>query len=308
MSRKRSKPTMSAESVLADIHRLVEGREFESFDQLNAFLRDAFASGKPARRRARSSLQQAQDLMFRAWEERSRARRLALARKALGISPDCADAHVLLAEEAPTVDEACASYAAGCEAGERALGPAAFRDHTGHFWGLVETRPYMRARLGLATCLFQLERHEEALAHYRELLRLNPNDNQGVRYLLVSALCELQRDDELLALLDGAEYGEDASAAWQYTRALVLYRRGRDSAAARKALAKARRGNPHVPAYLTGERKVPRRLPDYMGFGDESEAVVYAAENRSAWQTTPGALAWLEQQPNIPTRSRPPRH
>lgn len=303
MTRKQStgrtkSPTVKpTEAVMMDIHRLLEGQEFHGLDDVSAFLQRAFASGDRSRPAARSSLQRAQDLMYRAWEQRSRARRVALARKALETSADCADAYVLLAEEAATPEEACGLFAEGHQAGERVLGRAAFRDHAGYFWGLVETRPYMRARLGLATCLFQLGRHEEAVAHYRELLRLNPGDNQGVRYLLASALCELRRDDELLALLDGPEYGEDASAAWQYTRALVLYRQGTDSAAARKALAKAWRGNPHVPAYLTGERKVPKRLPEYMGFGDESEAIVYAAESRHLWESTPGALAWLGKRP-----------
>jgi hypothetical protein len=35
-----------------------------------------------------------------------------------------------------------------------------------------------------------------------------------------------------------------------------------------------------------------------VGFGDESEAVYYAAENREVWQATPGALAWLADKIN----------
>ncbi|MEJ2351818.1 MAG: hypothetical protein P8Y03_18685, partial [Anaerolineales bacterium] len=46
-----------------------------------------------------SDVQKAQQLMYQAWEESNPARRLALARKALKISADCADAYVLLAEE-----------------------------------------------------------------------------------------------------------------------------------------------------------------------------------------------------------------
>ncbi|HXY17585.1 MAG TPA: tetratricopeptide repeat protein [Gaiellaceae bacterium] len=67
-------------------------------------------------------------------------------------------------------------------AGERALGPRIFAEGAGYFWGLVETRPYMRARAALAALLWKLGRREEALEHARELLRLNPNDNQGIRY------------------------------------------------------------------------------------------------------------------------------
>ncbi len=38
-------------------------------------------------------------------------------------------------------------------AGERALGPQLFEQEAGRFWSLVEARPYMRARLGLAQVL-----------------------------------------------------------------------------------------------------------------------------------------------------------
>jgi hypothetical protein len=48
----------------------------------------------------------AQDVMYEAWERTTSRSRIALARKALGISPLCADAFVLLAEEAGSIEEA----------------------------------------------------------------------------------------------------------------------------------------------------------------------------------------------------------
>ena len=48
---------------------------------------------------------------------------------------------------------------------------------------------------------------------------------------------------------------------------------------------------------LAGKKKLPRRLPDLIGMGDESEAIAYAAEQLSAWRATPGALAWLDNGP-----------
>ena len=61
----------------------------------------------------------AQDVMYDAWEQTTSRSRIALARKALGISPLCADAYVLLAEEAArSIEEARDYYAKGVEAGE----------------------------------------------------------------------------------------------------------------------------------------------------------------------------------------------
>src|SRR5215217_8161002 len=93
----------------------------------------------------------------------------------LKVSPDCADAYVLLAEEdAGSLEEARELYQKGVEAGERALGRETFEEEAGHFWGILETRPYMRARQGLAVCLRELGEREEAIEDYREMLYLNP--------------------------------------------------------------------------------------------------------------------------------------
>ena len=73
-----------------------------------------------------------------------RAKRAATARKALKISPDCADAYVLMAEIATTPAQALELYRRGVAAGERALGQRAFVEDVGHFWDRLETR--------LATC------------------------------------------------------------------------------------------------------------------------------------------------------------
>ena len=53
------------------------------------------------RREDDSPLGKAQALMYQAFEERDERRRLDLAKKALEICRDCADAYVLLAEHAP---------------------------------------------------------------------------------------------------------------------------------------------------------------------------------------------------------------
>lgn len=238
------------------------------------------------------ALFQAQDHMYDAFEADG-AHRVALARQALEISPDCADAYLVLAEETvSTVEEARELLEQGVAAGERALGPEPFEEDVGYFWGLLETRPYMRARAALAEMLWTLGQRDEAVAHHRDLLRLNPGDNQGLRYLQAEWLLTLERYDELDELF--AAYEDDAAASFPYTRALATYRREGDSADARRLREHARKANPHVPAYLSGRKKLPGRLPDYVGFGDESEAVDYAAGAAALWESVPGAIAWLD--------------
>ncbi len=267
-------------------------------------MESALAALLGERRSASGQLDEAQQLMYQAWESPSRTRRLELAGTALEISPDCADAYVLLAQEgSSSLAEATELYRKAVEAGERALGKRAFKDDVGHFWGLLETRPYMRARAGLAQCLREAGQRDEAIAHHRDLLRLNPRDNQGIRYVLAACLLDTGRDAELAILLE--QHADDAGAAWAYTRALLAFRIGGDSERSRTLLAEARAANPHVPAYLLGRKKMPKRLPDYIGFGDENEAIAYVGDNASGWQKTAGALDWLAAQERAGAKPRP---
>src|SRR5689334_15853527 len=98
-------------------------------------------TAKPRLRERRDLLDQAQDIMYQAWETSSLKKRIALANKALEISPDCADAYVVLAQSAPSLDETLELCRKGVEAGERALGKRAFSEDAGDFWGILETRP-----------------------------------------------------------------------------------------------------------------------------------------------------------------------
>ena len=253
---------------------------------MEAFL--ATLGGRPAD----PGLREAQDVMYRAWDTAGRQARLALARRALKISPLCADAYVLLAEEgAGSLDEARDLYARGVAAGELALGPRAFEEDVGHFWGLLETRPYMRARGGLAQALWAAGEREAAIAHYRDMLRLNPNDNQGIRYLLAACLLEIGDDENLSELLRA--YDEDGSPYWTYTRALLAFRASGATKKAGAVLAEAVASNEHVPAFLSGEKALPKGTPAYITVGGEDEAAEYARECGPAWRATPGALDWL---------------
>lgn len=281
------------EKMMARIGRLLQEREFGSVEEANAFVQGLVARGEVPEAEGRTPVERAQDVMYEAWEA-SGKRRVELARKALGISPDCADAYVLLTEEtAGSLREARELLEKGVKAGERALGPEYFAEQAGHFWGLLETRPYMRARAGLAECLWLLGRRSEAIEHARDMLRLNPNDNQGIRHMLLNWLQADGREEEAGRLLE--QYEEDGSAVWLYGRALHLFRTTGESAQANAALREAMGHNPHVPAYLLGRKRLPRRMPEFIGWGDEPEAVVHAGEALMLWRRTPAAREWLRR-------------
>lgn len=280
------------EKNMANLERILAEHEFESIEEANAFIQANLNRDEPLEAAPRTPLEQAQEVMYDAWEAKGRRRRM-LARKALEICDDCADAYVLLAEDNSDPAKACELYRQGMAAGERAIGADVFESEAGQFWGALETRPYMRARFGLAQTLWDMGERAEAVSHYEELLRLNPNDNQGVRYLLAACLLELGDDDKLGKLLDA--YGEDGTAQWQYLQALSCYRREGDTAKARKLAKGAIKNNRYVPDYLTGRRRLPERMPETFRLGHEDEAVCCASELRAGWKATPGAVEWLKQ-------------
>ena len=278
----------------AAIGRLLNEKQVGSIKEANAYLQQFMGPGLdiPPVERELTPLEKAQEVMYDAWLERDRKKRIASAEKALALSPDCADAYVLLAEQtARNSREAKKLYEKGVEAGERALGQEIFIEEAGNFWGLLESRPYMRARYGLAQALWALADRKAAIAHYQELLRLNPNDNQGVRYdLLIALLTEgMDRDCETLL----AEYKGEVSAAWLYSLALLTFKQLGACPKANRKLKAALKANPFVPLYMLGIKKVPRKLPPHIGIGDDSEALHYLIGAAKHWNEIPGAVEWL---------------
>jgi tetratricopeptide (TPR) repeat protein len=111
---------------------------------------------------------------------------LACYQETLRVDPGHADAWVHIGnrrfEEGWTV-EALNFYQRGqAAAEERTIGdPDCYR---GVFWGDLRSRPYMRALHGQGLCFYRLGRRDEARRVYARMLELNPNDNQGVRFLI----------------------------------------------------------------------------------------------------------------------------
>jgi tetratricopeptide (TPR) repeat protein len=278
--------------------RLLSQRDFASIEEANAFLQELLSSGdgRLPPPEPTTALEQAQEVVYQALQTHG-ARRVALARKALTLSPDCADAYVLLAEAATDPQEARRLYEQGIAAGERALGVetlTALRQEEGAFWGLVETRPYLRAREGLAHVLWHLGERAAAIEQGQALLRLNPGDNQGIRYLLATwllAVGDAEAETALEELL--AQYPDEWSAHWAYTRALQAFRRYGAGRTADQALKRALEVNPHVPLYLLGVLPFPEEWPATYGMGDEQEAVVYLGQAAEPWLETPGAVEWV---------------
>lgn len=252
--------------------RIIDNREYEKFVPDN-------------------DIDRAQILAYSACEKEGTERKN-LALKALDISRDCADAYVILAELDSDINRRRELYEKGVEAGRRVTGEETFKKEKGNFWGILETRPYMRAMEGLAETFWRTGNRKEAANIYETLLELNHNDNQGNRYaLLLLYLLEydLKKSQELLD-----RYDED-SAFWNYDRALLLFLRDGITTNAKNALRKGFESNPYVAPMLLGIVPVPH-LGNYVSPGHPDEAASYAASSHSLWVDNPAAMKWLANE------------
>jgi tetratricopeptide (TPR) repeat protein len=262
-------------------------------EQLAAAAAGAGAAARREQASSRLPAERALDLCVQAEESRGR-REIQLLRAAMELDPDCVQALLMLAQRTSDVDAAVPILQRAVDAASRNLGADAFQRFAGHFWGVHETRPYMTARRELVAGLLDAGRDEEAADHLRELLRLNPGDNQGNRYELAHCLLHLNRLDELESLLNRADFREDTSPEWAYTRALLAFRRHGDAPASRAALRKAQESNTFVVPLLLGRAGMPPMMPYAFSPGSEGEAAHCAERCAEEWYSTQGALEWLE--------------
>jgi len=237
----------------------------------------------------------AQYLVYYIWEEPSPTKRIELACQTLRIYPDSADAWNILAEESSSPEEALECYRKGMEAGQRHLGRKFFRENKGMFWIIIETRPFMRAKFGYAHTLHKSGRHKEAIREYKELLELNPNDNQGARFLLVLAYLELKEYRAADKLMNET-YADDISAEFNYNRLLTEYEMRGITPALNRLFRIAMQLNPHIPDYLTGKKRIPRKMPEIIVVGDTTEAAAYADDHLHLWRERPELLAWVDDR------------
>ncbi|BEE17834.1 hypothetical protein VAWG006_20870 [Aeromonas enteropelogenes] len=160
----------------------------------------------------------------------------------------------------------------------------------GHGWSSHEARPLLAARAGRADCLLQLGQLAEARAEYLDLLTLCQADEPGCRYHL-STLYARQGDWQALA---GLLVRFDEASSWLlYNKALMVFAT-KGAEAAREHLLAAINANPHIPACLLGQRKLPKQEPGSWQAGSRDEAALYALYTRDAWLKHQ-ALLWLRK-------------
>lgn len=281
---------MNTEKELAKLMAEIKKQGFETTDEINDFLEKMQGQGFDDLPERTDKKGRSQDLIFEAYEQPvSKGKKLA--KQALELDPNNADAYNYLATIENDIDKAMVMFEKAVKAGEKTLGKKFFEQEKGHFWGMLETRPYMRAKAGLADCLCAKNEIDKAIEIYEEMLELNPGDNQGIRYLLSTLLLSKNDLTSFQKFIENSE--EEDCAVWNYNNALYQFKKSGQTVKSNKELVKAYESNEYVIDYLLGIKEMPDKLPQYIGIGDEDEAISYVYDAWSIWHKTDKALDWL---------------
>jgi hypothetical protein len=168
-----------------------------------------------------------------------------------------------------------------------------FEEHTGHFWLLHETRPFMMHLLEQAMLFLKDGQKEKGVNQLEYILELNPGDNQGIRYILISQLLELGRLEEAEDLLN--LFDEEYNATWSFSKLLLSIKNKKEKELIEKLYKESTELNKYVIPILTGKKEFPSHFPEFYSIGDESEAAIYVDLALKAWHNDELAMNILEE-------------
>lgn len=173
--------------------------------------------------------------------------------------------------------------------------PEKFRWKTARMeWGWWENRPFMRAYKNLGVWNLDNARFDEAIEIFKRLLSVNPNDNQGMRYLLPK--CWFEKNELSRIIVHCRKYADDVCPEIPYSEALALVRLGR-SEDARTVLENCVAELPLVGRELLKKRH-PRpksKIKGYISHGGADQAYQYWKLFGKYWSESESALELLRQ-------------
>ena len=281
-----------------DLHKLLAKQKFESMEDVEAFMKEV-SKGPIPQFEPEGDKERAEQMAYEAMQLDDDDARDMLD-EALILDPDCIMAFAGLGALEPNPAIALALYERGIAIGsDTYFADDYLKEHTGHFWLIHETRPFMECLKGIAESNFYLGRPFPAMTTWMHMLELNPNDNQGVRFDLLAVLAGFG-DQEEFPKFD-KQYENDAAAATFFNRALHAFTTQGPGPQVKKLLDQAMERNAHVVPMLM-ERDPDLQRPGGYMLGSKEEALSYLSIAHMIWWGAPGAIDWLKK--SAPVKGR----
>ena len=222
-------------------------------------------------------LDEAYELLEEAENAKTMKEAKRLAKKAFETSDACFDAKLFLADIEENSLKSNKILDEGLEFEKKRLEKEGYfdKENIGRFYGIFETRPYIRGLYTKASNLCNDGKYKRAIEVCKEILKLNENDNTGSRYLLM-ALYAIIEDEKFM--LDLYKKYKENSLEMLFPM-FVLYYKKEDDVKARKYLDMINKGNKHFIKFFKGNMKLEEDImPGYYSRGNASEVFMYMRE------------------------------
>lgn len=281
------------DKLMADLGRLIKMQDLKTEEDVRKFMDSLVGQKIPSFSNEVLNLkEQAIDLVFEAYELTPTEAKENI-EQALQLDRDCIEAYEFLGSLERTPELASVFYEKGISIGRRLFGGKYLEDHKGMFWGLHETRPFMRCLQQYADCLYAMGNVNECNALLEEMIELNPNDNQGVRHQLLLYLIQHNKNEKFLKY--SKMFEDDGGTFPLFNNALFTFKTEGETENSNKLLLKALKQNKFVAKKLLSNKPITE-LADHYSIGSKDEAEYYASFAKHIWAETEGAKEWLKKQ------------
>lgn len=175
--------------------------------------------------------------------------------------------------------------------------PSNFDGHIEWLW--LDNRPFLRALRGAVLCYIRLRQRRNAVRIMENMLAWNPNDNQGVRFLIGSEYLRLGEIDKARSIFknEAAHY-----PPYHYELALS-YLQDREYVLAATSLRRGFVSNGYIAELLSGHSN-PRILAIWHGSNLKQPEIAwdYVLQYKDLWQRSQITIAflhWLYNHPEV---------
>jgi tetratricopeptide (TPR) repeat protein len=164
-------------------------------------------------------------------------------------------------------------------------------------WGYLENRPFLRAYHGLSLSYWRKGEIEKAIFMWEKLLKLNPNDNQGIRDLYAIGCIEMQRYEELINMKK--KYKECVDLDFNFSLALIYFIYGNLKKSKYYLDSVFKFHKNEIESIITGNLKEPEIIGDIIDGSiipnKEYSKYLFKKWHFKYWANTKGALKFLEK-------------
>lgn len=219
-------------------------------------------------------LDDAYEILEEAQNARNEKEAIKLAKKAYEKSPECFDAILFQCDLEENGIKRMKLLEGGLEVEKNRLIKEKYfdKENIGHFYGIFETRSYIRGLVVKAEYLLEEGKLRQAESICKEVLRLNENDNMGARYLLMAIFATLEEENDMLKLYK--KYPEE-DLEMLFPLFALYYKIGNDKKAL-EYLNRANKCNSNFVKFFNGTIKESGKVkPGYYSRGDSSEIFMY---------------------------------